>query len=293
MMSLAEAIAERERRFDRNEQAVRRIVKSWLREQNAEVLASLADDDILSPELVLAGYDFNAATEDLKSVLREPFYVAAEEEAAFVFDQNANTFKKGITPEIDRMLESAVAAVLSEEYWHSVVKGVQTWTQNWLSRALKAPKEVLGISIDPQAITSVEASAIVTEETKRQLPSLVEDLADDRSVAIAETEVSGIMNAGGNGAGEALSAIGAIDLKTWLTMRDEKVRRSHWKLHMVSIPHNQNFNVGGHPAPHPGWWKLPIGERIHCRCWTYHGPIDQSEMNAIIDAMDEDLKEVI
>lgn len=292
-LALAKAIREREARYNRNTRKVRAAVRLWLRDQNAEMLAGVLDEQVLSPELILPGYSVTDAADDLREAVREPLIIAAEEEAAFVFDANSRMFKKSLTPNIDRLVEATVGAMLSEDYWESIVKGLGDWTKRWLTRAFAKPDKVLGLTLEPAAVTSSETALVVTEEIKRKLPPLVKDLADDRSIAIAETETLGSMNGGGNAAGEALADIGEVETKTWITMRDERVRSSHHALHMKTIAEHADFNVGGSPAPHPGWWKLPIGQRIHCRCWLYHGPVDQDELNEIIALLDDELKEAV
>jgi hypothetical protein len=72
----------------------------------------------------------------------------------------------------------------------------------------------------------------------------------------------------------------APDVKTWMTVRDERVRRSHVRTDGQTIPVNLRFKVpkvgtGDDPndirvgfdlARHPRDPALPIGNRINCRC---------------------------
>ena len=122
---------------------------------------------------------------------------------------------------------------------------------------------------------------------------MIEKVGVHRAEVIGETETSSILNGGGNAAGGQLAAIGEADIKTWLTMADERVRGSHRRLHMVSVPEDANFNVGGSPAPHPGWWQLPTEHRIACRCFLFHGEFDKREMDEIIGGLEPELKETI
>jgi len=183
-LSLAKAIKDREARRERNTRKVRAIVRRWLRDQNAEMLAGILDEEVLSPELVLPGYDIPSAADDLREAVHEALYIAAEEEAAFVFDTNATLFKKGITPDIDKLVAATVGSLLSEGYWESIASGLITWTKKWITKAIAKPGKVLGLELDSASVTSSETAIVVTDEIKRQLPPMVKDIADDRSLAI-------------------------------------------------------------------------------------------------------------
>jgi hypothetical protein len=64
----------------------------------------------------------------------------------------------------------------------------------------------------------------------------------------------------------------APDVRTWLTVRDERVRRTHEKTDGQTIPDNLRFKlpstsgVGHDLAKHPRDPNLPIAQRINCRC---------------------------
>jgi hypothetical protein len=54
--------------------------------------------------------------------------------------------------------------------------------------------------------------------------------------------------------------------KRWVSMRDNRVRPDHVTADGQTVPIGQDFNIGGWPAAYPGDPRLPIGERINCRC---------------------------
>ena len=54
--------------------------------------------------------------------------------------------------------------------------------------------------------------------------------------------------------------------KQWITKLDERVRSSHKSIHGQTIRIDKLFNVGASEASYPGDPRLPIGEKINCRC---------------------------
>ena len=62
------------------------------------------------------------------------------------------------------------------------------------------------------------------------------------------------------------ASVNGILFKQWMTEMDERVRITHRELHGHTIPINDNFIVNGFEASYPGDSRLPIGEKINCRC---------------------------
>lgn len=95
------------------------------------------------------------------------------------------------------------------------------------------------------------------------------DLTQPRRAAV--TEFKAARHAGRLAGMQAKLPPGST--KRWKTQRDNRVRDSHRALEGVTIPVADSFDVGGSPAPAPGWWTLPPGERAACRCrLTYATP---------------------
>lgn len=55
-------------------------------------------------------------------------------------------------------------------------------------------------------------------------------------------------------------------LKTWITVKDERVRASHAAVHGQSVPLGEKFTVGGVPMDRPGDLSAPPEETLNCRC---------------------------
>lgn len=301
MAGLIAYMEERERRRRRQMRKVQAAVQGWIRDQNATVLAQLELEQIIQPEQVLAGYDFDAALKELQAAIREPLILAGMSEGQAVYDQNAATWHRtkglgSILTSIENSIESVVDEVLGEPYWEEVVRSLQRWATSWLHRAIAKPEEVLGVTLTTETTTAasaIETTSKISEGIKKKLPKVLDDLGKHRAEVIAETETQGVMNGGGNEAGKQLAAVGDVEQKTWITMVDERVRTSHKVLHLVSVEEDANFDVGGSPAPHPGWWRLPTQHRIGCRCWVWHGPIDPAEINELVAELDPELKATI
>lgn len=87
----------------------------------------------------------------------------------------------------------------------------------------------------------------------------------------AETIVRTETNRAGNvvqleGAARVNASFPGMFGKTWVTARDDRVRPSHEALDGVTIPVEDQFDVGGIPADGPMDPGLPAEEAINCRC---------------------------
>jgi hypothetical protein len=60
--------------------------------------------------------------------------------------------------------------------------------------------------------------------------------------------------------------------KTWRTQGDSKVRKTVWhnKVANMTVPIEEDFIVGTMRASHAGDERLPVGERIRCRCYIVY-----------------------
>ena len=55
---------------------------------------------------------------------------------------------------------------------------------------------------------------------------------------------------------------------TWVSMRDERVRVSHWEADWQTVPINEPFTINGYKMMFPldDSMGAPIDEIINCRC---------------------------
>lgn len=113
-----------------------------------------------------------------------------------------------------------------------------------------------------------------TQSKRRAITEALKKLDAESKIRvdlIAETEANTAINGGRQVAADVRHVNAVDDSKTWMTVRDERVRATHRALHMISVPRAGMFNVGGYLAPHPGWWQLPLAQRIRCRCFLWVG----------------------
>ncbi|HEU5107736.1 MAG TPA: phage minor head protein, partial [Micromonosporaceae bacterium] len=88
-----------------------------------------------------------------------------------------------------------------------------------------------------------------------------------KAARIARTEAMGAMN-GGTYAGARVHEIatGESRWKQWWATSDNRVRDTHWVVHMKVKPLSEPFTVGGFELMHPGQAGGPAHEVINCRC---------------------------
>lgn len=124
--------------------------------------------------------------------------------------------------------------------------------RTWYSPIVEEAQALAGDTLTPEQLK-------VLRETlaKTQAPETTHGDTGDRLSRWVATYVTNA--AGHNGAA-------ADDLKTWVTMHDDRVRASHAALDGKTIPSGEKFDVGGDLLSHPG---EPVGdpsEWINCRC---------------------------
>lgn len=157
-------------------------------------------------------------------------------------------------PAVTKMASGVTSQMLEGSYW----------TETAVASFNKAEEEMA------KAIKDQVSRRARVEHVRKKLLAL----EPGRIAAISETESNAALNAGKQIVAGVRHTLGASDTKTWLTMRDERVRPCHFALHNVTIGRTELFDVCGHLAPHPGFWELPIGLRIRCRCFVLIGGVE-------------------
>ncbi|MEV4122933.1 phage minor head protein [Micromonospora sp. NPDC049645] len=88
-----------------------------------------------------------------------------------------------------------------------------------------------------------------------------------KAARIARTEALGAMNGGTYlGALAYAEASGETRFKQWWGTSDNRIRSSHWAVHMAVEPLAEPFTVGGFSLTRPGDPTGPGHEVINCRC---------------------------
>jgi hypothetical protein len=82
---------------------------------------------------------------------------------------------------------------------------------------------------------------------------------------VIDTEVHSALEKGK----EIQAVADGFEFKTWKTQGDDRVRSTRWHNHVrnMKIGINEEFRLGNMIATAPGDERLPVGERINCRCY--------------------------
>lgn len=172
-------------------------------------------------------------------------------EAAVAYQRRWARFGKKLPDALRNAVNHATETAVTQQYWAEVASSQLELAEQEFAASLKE-------------ISNRQRAA---DETIKRLKKRVKS----RAAAGGETEANGAVNAGHSIVGDVRAAAGLEDFKTWMTVADERVRKTHQALHRVAVARTAMFSVGGHLAPHPGWWELPIQQKIRCRCFLWLG----------------------
>jgi HK97 family phage portal protein len=111
-------------------------------------------------------------------------------------------------------------------------------------------------------IESRSADGYTIPQIAKEIRSMA-DLSTYRSTLISRTEVVGYHNYAHN---EAARQSNVVDLKTWISSGDDRVRESHANADGQSVPIDQTFTVGSSELEFPGDPNGDGLETIQCRC---------------------------
>ena len=141
----------------------------------------------------------------------------------------------------DAVVEQALAAII--EHVRAFEPSIRKSTTKWLQKSLRD-----GLSVD------AAVAALPTDSP----------LSPRQAYLTARTELIAASN---NGAYLGYLEAG-VKSKTWITARDDRVRKpTHTDMEGKKVDLRTDFLVGdGFPASYPGDPRLPIKERIQCRC---------------------------
>lgn len=118
------------------------------------------------------------------------------------------------------------------------------------------------------------ADGLSNADLARNIRSLYgEQYAGYRSLRIARTEVTNVINAGVH---DTLDYEG-VKKKRWIATLDDRTRESHYEEMQDTvrgIPIDQSFNLDGNLCEFPGDETLPPEDRINCRCTVVNGDLD-------------------
>lgn len=156
---------------------------------------------------------------------------------------------------------------LSESWLQRVMQYVFNNVAGRITKVTETTKneirDIIAISID-KGYGAERSAQLLREHIRR--------MGIRRARVIARTE---ILTASNYGQYLGYKSLEIPLQKTWLTARDERVRRSHNGVNGQQRGLDEAFDVNGYKMLHPGDSSLgaPAGELIQCRCVTYSEPV--------------------
>ncbi len=213
--------------------------------------------------------------------------MAAEEIATRIFSdaQFLEVLKGGLRKVLRKeILRGAVAQLLAAEKSYETVHrkvlmdlpqnvrhGIQASVDDTLSRLVdngfwrNVGEEV------KQKLSFTLQEGMLEGDTVRDLANRIEremgpEWGGKRADLIARTESGAALNAGHYIAQKELEADGLAFGSEWSCMNLPTSREDHVDLDGVRVKAGEDFDVGGTPAPYPGYMELPAKERCNCLC---------------------------
>jgi len=139
----------------------------------------------------------------------------------------------------------------NQDYWFDIAEHTRTQIADMIADGIDEGKSMDKIVADVE-------EAIGGDEGRARL--------------IARTETTGALNAGHQAARDRETGT-LIRTKQWLAIIDDVTRDEHAALDGAEVEKDEDFNVGGEPAPYPGWYGLSAGMRCNCRCVSVAGQV--------------------
>ena len=245
------------------ERSFARALRKYFQEQADRTGATVRENfpGGISPAMVPLAFDVNAEHEKLRPIVRRNLTgllamgakaeLAASErrlEAKDASDEYEELAALQLPPETLRGLQDALDQLEAQDYWLNIQNETATNLRQIIEDGIQAKLSNYSIGM----------------RIREQLGGMA---ANKRAQKIARTEVTSAMNAGHVAAMQQLGAEGIVQGKQWLTIGDHDVRDTHQALANKTVRGvNATFDVGGYAAPYPGYFGLPAGERVHCRC---------------------------
>lgn len=124
--------------------------------------------------------------------------------------------------------------------------------------------EALGIEAEPDVQKAKEAinKKIADKDYKQRIREYAEGGTTEEVVRVIDTDMTRIYN---TGVLDTAKDNGAT-YKTWVTMKDDRVRETHSPLEGVTVPIDAEFYTwDGDKALQPGGFSLPQNN-VRCRC---------------------------
>lgn len=239
--------------LDSYESSVKYVLDDIIDSQETAVLNSLGSDSLAALLSIGAGVDFSAIiplstltleSAPLEEVIRHIYFKAVEE-----------SVQSGVGMPVSVQLASSS----NNKNIDTVTAFNKTTHEEVLSvlAATAALRDDNGNAISTSAKLAIAASAI---------KAIFNKLRVERSPTIINTTVFSAHNSGTYDAGQVLATKDTSLKKTWVSLKDERVRSSHRRLHGKSIHALSSFEVDGVSIKFPRDPSAPADMTINCRC---------------------------
>ena len=236
----------------------------------------------------------------------EEAYLAVREAARSAYRRAAEM----ILPTISQAMVAGAGQSISDEEWMALTQDVSdAYGDVYLDAVINAGAE-LGVMPSDEDLLSILAEQEQAVQTfASTLRGMVDLFAEDaitsgdpieqiqerlldagqsplnprKADMFARTATTTAVNSGF----ESSFREAGLAAKSWITQRDDRVRDSHGAVDRDVVPAGEEFMVGGYPARFPGDPRLPIEQRINCRCIL--GWVDGGGIRRAVTATKKDL----
>jgi SPP1 gp7 family putative phage head morphogenesis protein len=227
-----------DRRANKYEKQLSRVVKALFNQQQEAVLAGLR----------------KRATRSV-GVNDEPFDV----------DEWRKEFEKSVAPILENIVETVGQNTLDDYAIEMAFNVDEPAVAHFLSRRAqrfaKRVNETTWEELKASLRKGIEGGENITQLEARVLDVMAGRIRSTPET-IVRTEVIGAAN---GGTLEAWKQSGVVATKTWMATLDSRTRDSHVDAHGQTVPIEADFVVGGARGPAPG--QLGVAEEdINCRC---------------------------
>lgn len=211
---------------------------------------------VVGAALERANLGLDAVPDDLPEEAPPTFARAAPdaETTGRVAEELLFDLRLELSPEIVQEVIASVTVQLEQPYWRTSAETFR------------------------EAVAEIIADGIQEGVGVRTMASQIRERLDGpqaamRALRIARTETTAALNAGSNVAAQELRDAGVGIVKRWVATLDDRVRPTHLALDSIAVGEDENFDVGGFPAPYPAHVSLPAKERVNCRCARQFVPL--------------------
>lgn len=146
--------------------------------------------------------------------------------------------------------------------------------------------------VAPELRQSVASTLETAVRNRTPLDDTIRNLSETGGLSPVQAEswATNELTAAANGGLQA-AWNGVVPFKRWSAVGDTKTRETHLAASGQIVPTGQDFEVAGVNAEYPGDPRLPVGERINCRCTL--DPVDAEgtvRADRLEDASRDDLR---